>query len=73
MRLAFFISRQSFIYLWVGTVNLGFGLSSIYLYFFGNANFGLPQTLSINLTCGLILLIDGLILRRKPHERAPLG
>jgi hypothetical protein len=50
---------------------LSLGLLSVYLYLAGNVNEGLPQFMCVNLLLGLVLLLDGLILKRKPYEGHP--
>ncbi len=68
LRFASFISREGFGYIFIGTANFSLGLLSIYLYLIGKVNEGLPQFMCVNLLLGLVLLLDGLILKRKPYE-----
>lgn len=70
LRFTYFMRREQFIYIFVGTVNVWLGLLALYLYWFGHMNIGLLQTMVINFLLGLIMLVDALLLKRKPYEQA---
>jgi len=70
LRLTAFASRERFLYILIGTANLCLGLLAFYLYLTGKVNEGMPQTMTINCILGMILLIDALLLKRKPYEKA---
>ena len=70
LRLTFFLSREQFIYIFTGTMNLGLGLLSLGSYLIGYVTKDFPEMMSINLLLGLIMLIDALVLKRRPYEKA---
>lgn len=68
LRFSSFISRQSFWYILFGTMNLSLGVVFILRIMMSKNNQGLPEFTCISTTIGLILLVDSLLLKRKPYE-----
>lgn len=70
LRFSFFVYRQHFAYIFTATFNLCLGIHAIFSYLFGPVNINYPEMMSINLLVGAIMLVDALLLKRKPYERS---
>ena len=68
VRFANFITRENFVYILIGTINLGMGIGA-FLYYWNHINPALPIMMSINFALGTILLVDALFLKRKIYEQ----
>lgn len=70
LRFSFFVYRQQFIYIFTATFNLILGVHAVFAYLFGPVNINYPEMMSINLLVGIVMLIDALLLKRKPYEQS---
>jgi hypothetical protein len=70
LRFAFIVYRQQFLYIFIATFNLYLGLSAVLVYLIGQVLINYPEMMSINLLVGAIMLVDALLLKRKPYERS---
>jgi len=70
LRFGFFVYRQQFAYIFVATFNLCLGVHAVLIYLIGLLNINYPEMMSANLVAGIILLIDALLLKRRPYERS---
>ena len=69
-RFSGFCAREGFWYVFAGIANLWVGVWSVALFGTGFVNGSMPETFIINLVLGTIMLADGLLLPRKPWEKA---
>ena len=70
LRFSFFVRRQQFAYISTATFNLCLGLHAVFAYLFGPVNINYPEMMSINFLVGALMLVDALLLKRKPYEQA---
>lgn len=70
LRFSFFVYRQQFIYIFAATFNLILGVHAVFTYLFGPVNINYPEMMSINVLVGIVMLIDALLLKRKPYEQS---
>jgi len=70
LRFGFFVYRQQFTYIFVATFNFCLGVYAVLVYLMGLTNINYPGMMSANLIAGIILLIDALLLKRKPYEQS---
>jgi hypothetical protein len=68
LRFSNFIRREQFIYIFIGSFNFSLGIHAIVVYLLGYQLVAYPEIMSANLAIGLIMLIDALLLKRKPYE-----
>jgi len=70
LRFSNFVRREQFVYIFIASFNLGFGIHAIVVYLLGYVIIAYPEIMSANLTAGLIMSVDALLLKRKPYEIA---
>ena len=70
LRFSFFVKRQQFVYIFIATFNICLGLHALFSYLFGPVNINYPEMMSINTLVGAIMLVDALLLKRKPYEHS---
>ncbi|MBN8853357.1 MAG: hypothetical protein BGO55_12535 [Sphingobacteriales bacterium 50-39] len=70
LRFSFFVYRQQFFYIFIATFNLCLGFHAVFSYLFGPVNINYPEMMSINLLVGMVMLVDALLLKRKPYEQS---
>jgi len=70
LRFAFIVNRQQFVYIFTATFNLSLGLSAVLAYLIGQVLISYPEMMSINLLVGAVMLVDALLLKRKPYEQS---
>jgi len=70
LRFSNFVYRQHFIYVFIATFNLSLGLHAIVVYLLGYVTINYPEMMSANLVVGILMLVDALLLKRKPYEQS---
>jgi hypothetical protein len=70
LRFSNFVRREQFSYVFIANFNFVLGLHAIVIYFLGYTTLAYPEIMSANLAVGSLMLLDALLLKRKPYELA---